>query len=55
MAVRECQTELNDFEQIDIALQRLIMVFRLCFEGPHGTCHYTRKLSVLTKWIVVTL
>lgn len=47
LAVRECQSNLYDFEQVHIASHSLIVVVRRRFETSYRSGDYTWKFSVL--------
>ena len=46
--IEKCEANLDDFQQINIAPQQLILVFCTALEITNRPCNYTRKLSVLS-------
>lgn len=46
--VCECDTNLNELKELNIASHCLIMIIRGCFKCSNGTRYYPRKLGILT-------
>jgi len=47
--IRQCNSDLNELEQLNITPHCLIMVVRRCFEGSNRSCYNTRELCVLLR------
>jgi len=46
--IKKCEANLDDFQQIDIAPQQLVLVFCTALEITNRPSDNTRKLSVLS-------
>lgn len=47
--VRECESDLDDLEQVNVAPHGLIVVIRGCLEGADWSRDNTRELGVLIR------
>lgn len=47
--VHECEAQLDDFQQVHVAAQQLVLVVSVAPEFPDGSGHHAWKLSVLKE------
>ncbi len=47
ICIRECDAQLDDFQQIHVASKCLVVIIGRCLEIADWSCHYARELCIL--------